>query len=296
MWGLTGNSFEDFFHDVMTLCVPGFVDVRTHGKLGDKGSDGMSLHFGKLYACYAPETPNAAASIAKLRSDVKSALRQRNGQFTTFVFVHNDVRGVHPDISEELVSLSTDHPGLQFELMGMRHIRDLLGGAARISVEDVLKMPLPIEHTVTVGLEEMEDLLQHLAANRVISSNPGTASPVSVQKLHYSELTVESQAEVRDGMKHSGLIDSYYGERIDVTELDDVAARFRAEYVDAKRSVSEPEEILLRLRVFLAGSKTTAGPAYRAQTAVLAYFFQRCDIFDNPPAGWVPPVALVTQA
>ena len=86
---LHGNSFEAFFHDVMTLCVPGFVDVRTAGQLGDQSSDGLDLFGHKLYACYAPETVDAKATIRKFHSDLCGALAKRSGQFTTFVFVHN---------------------------------------------------------------------------------------------------------------------------------------------------------------------------------------------------------------
>ena len=83
------------------------------------------------------------------------------------------------------------------------------------------------------------------------------------------------------------MIDDYYARRIDVNERDEVAARFNREYRDAVASAVDSEEVLLRLRELLAGSRGQSGPLYRAQTAVLAYFFQRCDIFENPPAGWV---------
>lgn len=287
---LHGNAFEAFFHDVMALCVPGFVEVRTHGNLGDLASDGLALSCGKLYACYAPETVDAAATIRKFKSDLAGAFKKRSGQFTTFVFVHNDVRGVHPEISEALAEARTAHPGISFEVMGMRHFRDLLGKQDSSDVEAVLKTQLPIRHTVAVGLQEMAELLASLASLRIADIAPTSIETVSAHKLRYSDLTEESQAELRDGMRQAAVISDYYQHRIDVTERDDVAARFHAEYAEAADSGLDPEDVLLRLREFLAGNRMPSAPGYRAQTAILAFFFESCDIFDNAPEGWEPGV------
>jgi hypothetical protein len=289
----TGNAFETLFHDIMTLCVPGFVDVRTHGKLGDQGSDGLSLHDGKLYACYAPESPDAAKTIAKLRSDAKSALAQRAGQFKTFVFVHNDVRGVHPEIATELAALTIAHPQIVFETLGYRHLRDMLGTRSLAEVETVLQQPLPVAAQIGVGLTEMTDLLNLLESLRQ-PTEPPTPATISVHKLEYSALTADTQSELRDAMKYSEYIENYYSDRLDVTERDEVAARFSLEYQDARTTTSDPEMILLRLRNFLAGTRPSTAPAYRAQTAVLAYFFQSCDIFENAPPGWAPTTGSIS--
>lgn len=292
---LHGNAFEAFFHDLMALCSPGFVDVRTHGNLGDLASDGLDLHDGKLYACYAPETVDVSATIRKFVSDLAGAIKKRSGEFTTFVFVHNDVRGVHPEISAALAEARTAHPGISFEVMGMRHFRDLLGKQDSQDVEALLKSPLPLQHAVSVGLQEMEELLADLASLRVADVSPPPVETVSVHKLRYSELTEESQAELRDGMRHSAMISDYYQRRIDITERDDVAARFHAEYLSAVGAGLEPEGVLLRLREFLAGNRLPSGPSYRAQAAVLAYFFESCDIFENAPAGWEPPLGAIAS-
>lgn len=292
---LHGNAFQTFFHDLMALCVPGFVDVRTHGNLGDLASDGLDLHDGKLYACYAPETVDASATIQKFTSDLAGAIKKRSGQFTTFVFVHNDVRGVHPEISAALADARAAHPGTSFEVMGMRHFRDLLGKQDSQDVEALLRSQLPMQHAVSIGLQEMEELLADLASLRIADISPPPIETVSVHKLSYSKLTEESQAELRDGMRHSATISDYYQRRIDITERDDVAARFHAEYLDAVGDGLEPEDVLLRLREFLAGNRMPSAPIYRAQTAVLAYFFESCDIFENAPMGWEPTTGVIAS-
>ncbi|MCS3494504.1 hypothetical protein M2368_003536 [Arthrobacter sp. JUb119] len=285
---LHGNAFESFFHDLMSLCFPGFVDVRTHGNIGDLASDGLDLYGDKLYACYAPETVDAAATIQKFNSDLAGAIKKRSGQFTTFVFVHNDVRGIHPEISAALARARSAHPGISFETMGMRHFRDLLGKKDSQDVEALLKSPLPMQHAIALGLQEMEELLAALSEKRLINAPLGSIETVSAYKLRYSDLSEESQAELREGMRYSSTISDYYQQRIDITERDEVAGRFHSEYRAAVNSGLDPEDVLLRIREFLAGNRMPTAPAYRAQTAVLAYFFESCDIFENVPSGWVP--------
>lgn len=291
---LHGNAFEAFFHDVMTLCVPSFVEVRTHGNLGDLASDGLDLNEGRLYACYAPETVNAASTVQKFKSDLAGAVEKRSRQFSTFVFVHNDVRGIHPEISVALAEARVAHPSISFETMGLRHFRDLLGKQDSQDVEAVLKSQLPMQHAIAVGLQEMEDLLAALATRRLVETSLVPIEIVSAHKLRYSDLSAESQAELRDGMRYSSMISDYYQGRIDITERDDVAARFHAEYLEAVNDRRDPENVLLRIRVFLGGNRQQSAPMYRAQTAVLAYFFESCDIFVNAPAGWAPEAAAVS--
>lgn len=192
---LHGNAFQDFFQDMMTLCVPGFVDVRTHGNLGDRASDGLDLHDARLYACYAPETVDPVATIRKFRSDLAGAVKKRSGQFTTFVFVHNDVRGLHPELSVELAKARSAYPSISFEVMGFRHFRDMLGQQNSQDVEAVLKTQLPMQHTIAVGLQEMEELLADLATKRISDAAQVPIETVSAHKLLYSDLTRDTQAE-----------------------------------------------------------------------------------------------------
>jgi hypothetical protein len=100
---LYDNAFEDFFHSVMCTRYPDYINVRTAGKLGDQGADGLLIYAYTLYACYAPQTFSAATVAKKFHNDLASATTKRKGQFKTFAFVHNDRRGMHPELSSLLI-------------------------------------------------------------------------------------------------------------------------------------------------------------------------------------------------
>ena len=72
----------------------------------------------KLYACYGPESPDDYETGRKFKSDLASAVKNRPGQFSTFVFVHNDRRGMHPRVATEIINSAQAHPSLTFEQIG----------------------------------------------------------------------------------------------------------------------------------------------------------------------------------
>ncbi len=138
------NAFQDYFQKLMQYRYPSFLPVVPYGSLGDQGSDGLCLYQDKLYACYGPESPNDQETTKKFRSDLASALKSRSGQFSTFVFVHNDRRGMHPRVATELVNAKNTHLRLAFEQMGkvgfwrefmridIEEAQDLLGQEIRV--------------------------------------------------------------------------------------------------------------------------------------------------------------------
>ncbi|WP_329425159.1 hypothetical protein OG339_33100 [Streptosporangium sp. NBC_01495] len=152
---LHGEGFEDFFHEVMHVLNPGFLNVRTAGRLGDQGADGLLLIGKKLYACYAPQTVVPSKIARKFRTDLAKAIAKRDGEFGTFVFVHNDRRGIHPELASLLATARDDHPELFFENFGRRHFYTELCRMEKWQVEDFLG-PFPAKPVVvSVVLEEL---------------------------------------------------------------------------------------------------------------------------------------------
>ncbi|WP_262700475.1 MULTISPECIES: ABC-three component system protein [Streptomyces] len=286
---LHGEAFESFFHDVMCARYPDFLDVRTYGKLGDQGSDGLSLYANKLYACYAPYTFDAAGVRKKFRGDLESALTKRPGQFGAFVFVHNDVRGVHPEVATMLVEARTAHPALRFEQMGRRHLWGQLLPLPRETVEDILGCEIPIEElTYGVGPADLAPLLEHLKDRRRTADPLMSLAEVSEEKLDFNRILGEERDQLRTGMRYTPLIAEYYAGLYDPLEEDEVAAGFHQEYLVARERSSDPEEVLLDLQHYIHGNRLHSVRELSAGWVVLAYFFERCHVFENVPEGWSP--------
>lgn len=284
---LTENAFEDFFHNLMSARYPDYVDVRTHGKLGDMSADGVGLHSRKLYASYAPATHNVSAIEKKFFSDLEGAKSKRGGDFDTFVFVHNDMRGAHPEISRLLAKAAEEHAPLRFEHMGLRRLWQECLQLSLSQMEDLLGCEIPIRQTAYgIGLADLEPLLERLKQQAAMADPFAPLPKVSEQKLGYNQLSGDIREDLTKGMMYTHLVHEYYEGKMKVLERDEVAAGFSAYYRQARENWNDPEDIFFELQKYVIGNMLQPAKTHRAALVILAYFFERCDIFETPPPDW----------
>ncbi|MQY18072.1 ABC-three component system protein [Nocardia macrotermitis] len=287
----SGAEFENLFHQLMELRHGDYMQVRTHGQLGDLGADGLRTGVRRLYACYAPETFDIGKVRAKFHSDVSSAIMHRPEQFDTFVFVHNDRRGgIHPVVSSLLVNAHTDFPDITFQQMGPNKLWIEAAYLDRVQMEHLIGEAIPINPVVyAIGLADIEPLLTHLAENRRPDAIVGSIPIPTVYKVDFNKLSQDARETLQSGRPYSYLVDEYYRGLLDPRERDEAAAAFRA-YYHAMRSMhgDDTDEILWEMEGYVLGQERPRPSRGAAAKAVLAYFFDECDIFDVPPPGWRP--------
>lgn len=286
---LTEDAFESFFHSLMELRYPGYVPVRAHGRLGDQGADGLSLHDRRLYACYAPVVFDASKVRAKFLSDLSKALDKRPGQFDMFVFVHNDQqRGIQPEVSSLLAQVAVDHAPLRFEQLGPRKLWFEIVMLDLEHVEALLDCSIPIQELVYgVGAEDLAPLLEHLKRHRLGADELARVPIANPEKIEFNMLPESDQVYLRLGMRDAALVRSYYDGRLDPPAEDEAAAGFNAYYRMLRSQYGDDVgEITWGLQTYVHGNLRSRSNDHLAGWVVLAYFFGRCDIFDNPPPGW----------
>ena len=285
----SGNEFERLFHRLMELCHADYVPIRTHGNIGDLGADGLALADRCLYACYGPEVGEPGAVRKKFRDDLESAVYQRPEQFDTFVFVHNDHRGVQPVVSGLLAAAKSDYPRLSFAQMGARKLWDKAMRLDLLAMEQLLGGPIPIQEVAyEVGMADVEDLLRHLAERREDLGD--TPAPVTnLHKAEYNNLDQASRDTFQWARRYLHFVTDYYHGDISITERDEVAQSFRSYYELLRDQYgNDTEEIVWQLHTWVGGQARSSVARANAVNAVLVYFFDQCDIFEVPPADWQP--------
>nr|WP_184945347.1 ABC-three component system protein [Planomonospora venezuelensis] len=285
---LHGEGFEDFFHGVMCARDPNFLDVRTAGRLGDQGADGLLLSSKKLYACYAPQTAVSTSIAAKFRDDLTKAIKKRKDEFNTFVFVHNDRRGIHPEVASLIATARNDHPELSFENFGRRHFYTEFCRMERWQVEDFLG-PFPAEPVaVGVVLDDLIPLLDHLAVHRrPLQALPAVPRP-PLTKMDYNGFSWDVRHRMTLALPYVNHVEEYYRGRYDPNERDEVAEGFRAHYEMIAETCDDSDDILWHLERHILGNASQRSPMELNALVVLMYFFGECEIFKVPPVGWVP--------
>lgn len=281
------NAFEQFFHELMCVKYSDFVNIRTAGSLGDLSSDGLRLCDRQLYACYGPRVFDADKVIKKFNSDLGNAVLQRKGQFETFVFVHNDLRGVHPTLSVEISAAREKYVWLKFELFGYTKFRDELVQLSRPQVEDILGLELPIQDLAyKLPLTEVLPLLDHLKSTRPRTTMESAIPCPSPDKLDFAKFTPDTRDDLLREFHLATEIENYYESGINPNERDEVALSFSQEYQRLRSEYSDPDEIIYHLEQYVLGNAASRISDRRGALALIGFFFQACDIFENPPPNW----------
>lgn len=280
------NAFQDFFQKLMQYRYPTFLPVVPFGSLGDQGSDGLSTLDDKLYACYGPESPNDRETTRKFRSDLASAITNRTGQFSIFVFVHNDRRGMHPRIATEIMDAAHVHQELTFHQMGKVAIWREFMNLSLDEAEDMLGQEIKVEELVYgLSLSDLAPLLTHLGRNRD-RSNSSDPRAVPLHKLEFNRLSPDIQDYVVHGMRFAKQVDDYYQGIHDVPAEDEVAAAFKEKYLELRGRRLAPDEIFQELLVYVIGNMAPTAEVWTSAYTILSYFFGKCHIFEEPPDGY----------
>jgi hypothetical protein len=222
--------------------------------------------------------PNDSKITSKFHGDLASALRQRLGQFSTFVFVHNDLRGMHPKIATEIVQARQDYPEVTFEQMGKLAIWREFMRLEQYEAEDMLGQEIKVEELVYgIGLTELRPLLENLARARG-SEQWQAPHTIPQRKIEFNALGADVRHYMIHGLRFVKQVSDYYEFYKDTLTRDETAAAFRERYQELQSLGLAPDEIFQELLVYVIGNRLPDPTTLTSTYTILSYFFQTCDI------------------
>jgi hypothetical protein len=267
----------------MELRYPGdFVRVRPWGNVGDRKNDGYLRSKRKLFQCFAPRELTLAKSLKKIKEDFNAALPYWDLYFDEWIFTHNDAKGLAPDVLRLLLDLSAQHTPLVAAHWGYT---DLLIEFRALPASDVASLlgPAPeMKDIVDIRVRDVKLLLDHIA----LQPEPLTADvrPVPPAKLQYNQLSGAAATLLTTGMTRAEIVKKYLRGLSDPTRHDRISRAFQLRYQDLKSDGLPPDDILVGLQKFVAGDQVSNPSQQAATLAILAYFFEACEIFERPPS------------
>jgi hypothetical protein len=276
------SAFEALFHDLMARTGKGgYIPVQ---RSGDQGADGLGIWGGKLYACYGSTTADPTVAIRKFREDFRSACDNRGGEFTEFVFVHNDTGGAHPDLTRAIAAAAKLYPDVKVTTWGQRELTDLFLGLEAHLQGRVLGKDLDVTLLPRTGIRDVADLLDSLTKQvEQIHADDFDVLPIpSPDKLDFNRIEGWERKLLREGWKQTSLVEAYYRDHRDAMAESHATLALSSRYTKLRDHELTPTEIIVELRIYVGGGAASAAKLVAAYT-VLAHFFQRCHIFENPP-------------
>lgn len=278
-----GDGFQLLFEKVMSKAYPNdFMACRPWGKSGDKKNDGYLPSKRTLYQVYAPNDMKAVSAVKKIKEDFNGAKEHWVAFFDTWSFVHNTPDGrLAPHIIEELETLRKNNPEIVISTCGYE---ELLKEFRRLTLEDLQSwfgLSLTSEVSINLGYEDLKLVLKHIE----VSSTPSISKvkEVSRGKLEANLLSTAVADFLKIGMKKAPLVADFFENWNDPIYGEKIAATFKAKYLELKKVKPElhPDEIFGQLEDWAGGSYKKTAMHKAAVLAVLAYLFDRCEIFED---------------
>lgn len=277
-----GTAFQDWFVRLAGYAFgPDFEEVRPYGLYGDLKCDGLRISTGSVFQCYAPEAMKETELIAKINGDFHGARVHWADNMREWVLVHNDGRGLPPNAVQHLDGLRNAYAPLKIATWSEPELLTLAMGLDLSALQALFG---PAASIAIVDRLVMSDLVPIIEALQRQEPNPGDPplTPPSSEKLEKNALSDESGLFLRIGRRKSALADAFFRKspRPDLGER--IAEAFRMRYAELK-ALDLPADTIFRHLQDYAGFN---GEPKRqgAALAVLAYFFDSCDIFEDPIA------------
>lgn len=278
---LKGEAFQDYFATVMEKRYPGdFIRTRPWGNTGDRKNDGYVKSLRTLFQVYAPNELSAADAIKKIDEDFNEAIPHWKQHFSIWRFVHNSRSGLGPDVTKKLLDLDANHTDITVSHFGFEEFRQELFSLALADIASVLGPPISSGSFASIGFDALQPIL--LAVGQASPSSSADIRPVPANKLSANSLSSNVEALLKVGMTKSDTVGGFFKKWHDPSLGDKVAKAFTEKYQALKASGISPDQIFVELQTFAGGGKRGTPEHEAAVLAVLAYFFEECDIFERP--------------
>ena len=275
-----GSAFEEWFTKLAAGAFGSdFEPVRAYGSQGDWKCDGRQLSTATVFQCYGPETPTDAKTIAKIDQDFKGARAKWPEFMQRWVLVHNHPQGQPPTILAHLDKKRSANPDVKIEIWAEEQLREL---HERMSESALRAIYGAVPDAFVVSNLALEDLQPVIDALKKRDPDPaaGDFTAPSVEKLEKNALSQEAVELLRLGRRKARLVEMFFRKTGHVELGERIAEAFRKRYAELKSMALEPDRIFSYLQRFTGFEGDPKRQA--AAMAVMAYFFDRCDIFEDP--------------
>ena len=280
------EAFQDFFAEIMGKRYPAdFQRVRPWGRRGDRKNDGYLKSRRILFQVYAPNEMSEKETIDKIEEDFCGALPHWKKYFDAWVFVHNSRQGLGPEQSKKLLELDTNHKEITVTQWGFDEIRGEIFQLRETDLAAVLGPAPGREDVLNITSMQLAIVLDTLP--RCDPPPDLEIRPVSDGKIKANELSDSAACLLRAGMEGAATVDWYFQNNPDKTLGDRIAHGLRAEYEDLRSQKMSPDEIFGKLHGTVRKSSDGTPKHEATVLAVLSYFFEQCEIFED--AGAVGP-------
>ena len=278
----TGVAFQDLFADLMESARPGdFQKVIPYGPRGDLKCDGYWRSRKCVFQCYGPSSMKEYKVIAKIREDLTGAVTHWDAKIQNWIFVHNSMKGLTANVVQVLEELRDGFPQIEIEEWAWPRAREQFNILSDDAIVDLFGYP-PKDHSVSrLSFDELRPVVENIEkgiAEPIIALD----DPPSLAKLEKNSLDQASKEFLQLGRLRVRLVENYFDQHHDPVLGDRIATAMQKQYRMLVDLGLHPDEVLVQLQQFAGWGAGHSSSHDVAVLTVLSYFFDRCDIFEDP--------------
>ena len=282
---VSGNEFQNFFARVMEKAHgDDFVRVRPYGRRGDKGCDGYLTSTGEVFQCYGALNADQGKVdylISKLQTDFSQAKAKVSHVMRRWTMVHNLVDGLPVEAIEELDRLKKTNLEIQFSFFGYQSFEEKILNMGKANVVTLLGTVAGEHNVRNLPLTELRELIASIAEDLKELPPLADVRPVPQDKLELNRIPTSWRTLLMVGYQNTSIIADYLENHPDVLLGERVASWFHVKYLELGSQCLSPGRILSGLYELIVGIGYVSPERQVTAQALLAYLFERCDIFED---------------
>ena len=278
----TGTTFQDLFADIMqNACAGDFQKVKSYGPTGDLKCDGYWTSQRWVFQCYGPVSMKERLLIAKIKEDLSGAVTHWQGKMSKWSLVHNDIEGLTANAVQCLDVLRAAHPTIEINEWAWPQTREQFSKLSDEAVADLFGYPPTTSSLDRLCFDELRPVVEQIAKGEA-DPQIALSNPPSVTKLEKNSLDQDSTEFLQIGRRRVRLVEEYFAQHHDPGLGDKIAKAMQVQYQMLMDIGLQPNEVLVELQRFAGWGNGDTNSHDAAVLAVITYFFDHCDIFEDP--------------
>jgi hypothetical protein len=215
----------------------------------------------------------------KIIADFEGAKKFWRVYFDKWSFVHNAERGLPPHVLQLLLEFEKQNVEIKIDQWGFQELIDQF---RKLTLDEKQKWfgNAPTDETMlNIGFKDIQVVLETVESKPI--SNNQTVRDVPPRKIEANALSESTSTLLKNGMVKSSMVKDFFDSWHDPLLGERLAQAFREKYKELQKEYS-PNRVFIELQSWVGG-QTRGTPEHELSVlTVLAYFFERCDIFEEP--------------
>lgn len=277
------TEFEDWFVGIAGFAFGSdFQPIRNYGTYGDHKCDGYRESTQTVFQCYAPLDMKERELIEKIDKDFNGVLEHWEGEIKEWIFVHNDEKGLPPNAHKHIRNLRKQHKQIKIELWSKIQLLNMVLTLDETSIK-VLYGPILSYNTFnSLVLSDLAPVIDAIEKSEITIELDDVIEP-SQNKLDKNEISTAVRGMLKIGRQKLTLVGDFLMKLDSPEKSEEIAESIRKKYNSLKELNLTSERIFHFLQEYVGfDSNNIEATRQAAFWTILAYFFDKCDIYEDP--------------